>query len=116
MGRLVIPAGQTGKDTSWVVRTVDGAGRALTWSEVAAENGVEIADGGWLAENQVDPADGYGIVGELVAVPEVGPAGLSLGDAFARIGAVVAKLEEKAVFSRRDVDDVGAVVAEVGVF
>ena len=109
MSCLVIPAGQTVDDTSWIVRD----GKALSWADVAADNRVAVADAEWLAENGIDPSGGYGIFEEGRPFTVVGPPGLSLGDAFARIAAIAVRLEAKGVFVKQDTADIGAVKADV---
>ena len=52
MSRLVIPAGQTVDDTSWIVRD----GKALSWADVAADNRVAVADAEWLVLKVLEPA------------------------------------------------------------
>ncbi len=50
---LVIPAGASASDASWIERD----GKAWTWAEVAADNGCdrcEPLDGAWCTDRAVD--------------------------------------------------------------
>lgn len=67
--RLVIPAGQTGSNTAAAI------GRAQTWAEVAAENGLDTVEplgSEWCTANGID---GLGIATEAPSTPSAAAPG-----------------------------------------
>ncbi len=109
MARLVLPAGAKAEDLSWIERN----GKPITWAQVARENGVEIADDQWLADNGVTRDGSYGIRPETPPAPveQTTEDGRTLRDLAAQLDAVTAKLEARAVFTKQDTTDIGAVKA-----
>ena len=114
MPRLVLPAGASPSDPSWIERLDDptnlnGPKHFLTWAQVAAENKVEVADAQWLTDNRVVQDGSYGVHQEAAPLPvPVDPASDPVQVLAARFELAIAKLEGKGVLSKADSDEIGA--------
>lgn len=88
---LVIPAGASTSDASWIERD----GKAWTWAEVAADNGCdrcEPLDGAWCTDRAID---GLGIRDDAPVpepVDEPPPASSELDDIKATLALILSKL------------------------